>query len=627
MPIDAAWREKSLRDREGKALTFAPLRIVHDMPERPMRVSAGTLTPLSAPGLNAPQLRGLSIESAYDALQPLRDLTPSGTYMLTIQTRSLIEVEVDGVIESTSELPPGRYNLRDLTSKAGMSAIKVYVTDRTGRRQVTAFPVYRSELMRERAIREFSLAVGAPVESDTSSIGVAGFYRANLSPRVLLDAGLSSYRGNVAVQGEATTPLTNGVARARLGVSRFGNDLGVNASVSASKLLGANRIGREIDRRFWSGPKTVSGIVGVSTGRFSGDPFAYASQPSNYFYAGSTISRSWDRAAWQASATGLVPSRGPAALGLTLGGARRFGVLGIGLQSSVRFEGGKTTTTVSYTLSVSRRSEFRFHQLSITPDEVRGQWNGPPLRSGFGIIGSSVNAYADRAGYGVAARATANTNRFTATTDQILTDGEGGRRSETRATLATGIAFADGAVAVGRPLGNGAFAIVRRAPSLKGAKVSIGQEDPTKKSLRPHTGWFGPTAVGLQPYVDASLEVDVSGAAEGYALGELNTYMRPSYGAGYKIRVGADNWRSAIGTLVTANGPVASVRLTITPLTGGKTAQPTTAFTNPTGRFYVENLAEASYAIEVAGERVATFTIPKGAGAVTDLGTLTAKPR
>jgi hypothetical protein len=127
--------------------------------------------------------------------------------------------------------------------------------------------------------------------------------------------------------------------------------------------------------------------------------------------------------------------------------------------------------------------------------------------------------------------------------------------------------------------------------------------------------------VGLYPHAPQALALAVDKAPDGYAASSAPQFVKPGYGVGYRISVGSKNWRSVIGTLVSKEGPVASARLSIVNLDDPK-LPPLLSFTNSGGRFFVEGVAEARYAIQIGGATVARFSVVKGAPGIVDVGEL-----
>jgi outer membrane usher protein len=200
--------------------------------------------------------------------------------------------------------------------------------------------------------------------------------------------------------------------------------------------------------------------------------------------------------------------------------------------------------------------------------------------------------------------------------------GVDGRAVDQRTTLTAGtaVAFADGAFAVGRPIGNG-FAIVEPHTSLDGSTITIGAQSRNGAA----SDFLGPALVSdLSPYSAAHLPIDVADLPVGYDLGAGAFDVFAHYKTGYRLTVGSDYTVSAIGTLVDEEGePIAL-------LTGDawEEGQPegrhVEIFTNRAGRFGAQGLKPGRWLVDMATDPKTRFVIevPEGTNGMLRLGTL-----
>jgi outer membrane usher protein len=186
----------------------------------------------------------------------------------------------------------------------------------------------------------------------------------------------------------------------------------------------------------------------------------------------------------------------------------------------------------------------------------------------------------------------------------------------------TSIAFADGHVAVGQPIRNGAFAIVYPHESLAGNELTVGNDGNAVAS----SGVLGPALVSNIPgYIPSTIPISVSDLPVGYSLGASTIDTVAPYKAGYAVEVGSARSVSAFGTLTTASGEPAALRAG----TAQPEGQPTPAiaiFTNAAGRFGAEGLGPGRWTIALEhddDDKVQyTFVVPEKTTGLFKAGTL-----
>ncbi|HZV84126.1 MAG TPA: fimbrial biogenesis outer membrane usher protein, partial [Brevundimonas sp.] len=213
--------------------------------------------------------------------------------------------------------------------------------------------------------------------------------------------------------------------------------------------------------------------------------------------------------------------------------------------------------------------------------------------NGSGFNGA-FNYIANRAELGVA-HFTTFENGFGSTVDE-----------RTSLRIGTAIAFADGAVSVGRPIFD-SFAIVRGHRSLEGAEILV---EPTPLGYEASTGALG-TAItpNLPSYSAQTITINAPDAPVGADLGTGAFRVFPPYRSGYLLTVGSDYSFSAVGTLVGLDGaPLALVSGTATEV-GAPDREPITLFTNRAGRFGLSGLRAGRWRLDMLGEEPATYYI------------------
>jgi outer membrane usher protein len=178
------------------------------------------------------------------------------------------------------------------------------------------------------------------------------------------------------------------------------------------------------------------------------------------------------------------------------------------------------------------------------------------------------------------------------------------QRSSIRAGAS--IAFADGALSVGRPIAD-SFAVVEAHRSLKSASVEI---DRSPFGYIAETGSLGTgVAPTLASYIDRTLAVDAPDAPVTADLGQGTFRLRPAYRSGYKLVVGSANNVTAVGRMVDASGkPLSLVSGSARPADNGA-GEEVSLFTNREGRFGATGLSPGRWVISMNDDSNSTYII------------------
>jgi len=265
---------------------------------------------------------------------------------------------------------------------------------------------------------------------------------------------------------------------------------------------------------------------------------------------------------------GTTGAAGAAGFLVQVGIARRFGPRGFG---SARYTNRDDTLRLSYNNSGGRGVGATNINagLDVGRDSIAG--------------GAGAFFLANRAEIGVAHNSTYNFAGSEIT------------GSRTTAQFATSLMFADGAVAVGRPVSD-SFAIIRGHPTLQGAELYIDRDN---EHYIGKSGALGPAAVNeLGSFTRRTIRVEVPYAPTGYDIGSGSFRVNPPYRSGYKLTVGSDYTKTIFGTLLNNGTPVALIsgeaRLESEP-----DSPILELFTNRLGRFALSGLKAGRWIIEV----------------------------
>jgi outer membrane usher protein len=196
-----------------------------------------------------------------------------------------------------------------------------------------------------------------------------------------------------------------------------------------------------------------------------------------------------------------------------------------------------------------------------------------------------------------------------------------GRALDERTTLraASSIAFADGALSVGRPIYD-SFAVIVPHASLKGAPVII---DPTPYGYTATTGRFGSAIEpNMAAYNERTITVDAPTAPAGVDLGQGSFRVFPPYRGGYRLQVGSDYSVTAVGRLLgDDHTPLVLIAGKATELAHPE-HEPQQLFTNREGRFGLAGLRPGRWRIEMLTDPTTVYVVdvPKDTTGIVRLG-------
>ncbi len=221
---------------------------------------------------------------------------------------------------------------------------------------------------------------------------------------------------------------------------------------------------------------------------------------------------------------------------------------------------------------------------------------------------------------------TYNANRaFLRAQHRVITDedGEDILTEESALSVSTQIAFAGGALAIGRPVGS-SFVIVKRHETLDEARVGVRRATRTARA-EARAGAFGPalTSIG-SAYTPQTMFVDVEDAPEGYDYGPGLYEIFSGPASGHVIQLGSDANRVAIGAITRPDGtPIGLLGGRLRNLDNPEIAE-AFVFTNAAGRFVLTGLAPGRHQIVLGqrGEVVFEITIPAEGERIVDLGSI-----
>lgn len=604
-----------------------PTRLIRDFPDSGVRVQAGDLTyPVTGQQVGRP-LSGLSVARNF-SLQPYRSVQPAGQRDFILETPSLVEVFVNGRPTRTLRLSPGPYNLANFPGASGTNDIQIRITDQFGREQTIEFPFFFDNQLLAGGIHEFGYTVGYPYTTEGDNLAYdrdrptfSGFHRVGLSDRLTLGAGVQADRHQQVAGAEMLLATPVGTLGVEPSVS-FGTATGYAATLGYRDY----RTGES----FWQQRTT--------TAQISWRDSAYGSfgtlDPDNDIALDAAFRFSQPLAPDLTATLGgrwrenREPERVDGyAMDLTL--RRRLGRTAswdltfshdrdtdgereTGAYLSLRFslDEGRHTAGASFdTVRREKRLDWRYQSLEPV-DQLSLALDATDAPGSDRLQGSAGYVH----------------QRFSAgVRHDVVERTTGGTENRTQMNLATALAYADGHVALSRPISN-SFALVVPHPRLAGRTVGV---DPVNGSYLARTDGLGPPVVpNISAYLVRPLLLDVPEVPLGYDIGEDRPAVQPGYRTGTVVPVGTDATVSLDGTLTGPDGqPVSLVSGVLRPV-GGPERREIQFFANRRGRFRVESVQPGRWELVLVGveARPVPVEVPADAEGVLPLGEVRLQP-
>jgi outer membrane usher protein len=521
---------------EEWAVRRGPVRAVLDNEALATRLQAGDIAAPSVNFQTFSRLLGVGYSRAYSDLQPFRSVYAGSRRSFFLETPALVEVFANGQFVGEQRLLAGQYDLDQVAPEYATQSIRLLIRDATGRRSDLQFSQFTGTNLLARGVVDFAVQAGFvsdffgdTIEYDFSEPQFSGYVRAGVSDSITLGADLQADRRTVVVGGSfglglGLSALEIGAAlshdeaegaglavRADMAVAEVFPDIGLAASFTHY-----SRAFRGVQGRQPGGDVEFDGTVSVdasvlprvnlSAGLSATQRYGFqdeAAPPVNYAgFASAQISLR------RGSTLGVIVSADNAGGGSDEGDdwniSARLALrirLGGGIRASAQYDSLNTRYTGQISRSELRNVNDWSGQLRVT-----GAQEPTPRTniSGFASYGFD-RAYV------------------------TLAHSETVRNSQTRSaprvsslSIDTSFAYADGALAWGRSVGDGGFVIVQRPAD--GAEAYVNYSGPGDYLAR--TSKLGNALVGnvqtLRNEVFAIERLEAGGElAEATGFGQL----------------------------------------------------------------------------------------------------------
>lgn len=600
-------RLMAFKDFEGPALRLAAGDLVAGLP-----VIAGEA-----------DVAGIALERRYDALQPLRNIRPTGRRQFVLERPARIEIYANGALVQALEVNAGPVDLNRIPALSLSTNIAIIVEDATGRREIDSFTLANDIELLGAGISEFNVTAGMMRKPS------AGAFAYSATP--LLTGQFARGFSDVATAGGHFAVMEDyqnlGATFATLAP---GGALFLGGS--ASHDVASGDLGYALSLAYRGDPLRLSDLDSQLNLRFDYRSPDYrrlsqslAPDPVKIDMALDYRLSLTERVALSLGGN-YLETHAPGPSSLAVFGGVQVSLGRVLASATARYTdiGGRTDRGVLATLTIPLG---RNHFSTASYDSVTRQARLEARRVrditvpefDYGMIAEHAPLF-DR----LTGQARFANSRFNLDLEMVGTRtaaGSGMRDQHVvNFRLQSGLAFADGELGIGRNPGRG-FVMVDRHPSLKEARVEVETSGVGRRAGQSNA--LGPAVVSqLSGYRPDNIRVSVLGAPPGYDIGPGEYLSEPGALSGVKLTIGSDAFRSALVTFVMPGG--APVKLADGVVRNLATGETSGVFTNAAGRAVLSKLTEGRYRVElVGGDLVYEFTIDESAPAIIRLGTQT----
>lgn len=601
--------------RSGFDIVRNPVHASYDLFDQAIHLAVGEVTPPVTGFQGSGPLLGISAARDYAGIRPFDNVRPAARGFITLNRRSTVIVEVNGLETRKLFLEPGRYELANITGPFGASLARLYIEDDLGRREITTASFFTAATLLGDGLSEFGFyagKIGTGSGRYTGRFVTSGYFRRGFGNQVTLGGGGQYSSADWQASGEVIWGTTLGVVRLQGALSHVQGLAGRSASLDWLHTMALA-----------SGKLNLALAASANSRRFSSP---YESLPPDNDTRWRIDARiDWQRGNWGLIAAGSFNGTrsGSAEQGYSLTGywsGQRLNVTA----SAGASKFGRDRWTARATMAISVRLGRRGNA-SLRGDTYRSSGSlefARYPREEIGDLSGRVRFDRDNRRRGATGTLRYLGNRLLLNADQdwySSTRPDQPNQRLTRLRLATFVGFANGMIGIGRPPAYG-FAIFDPHSSLKQAKVLVRDEAGFTVGRR---DLLGPALVPLDRSFSAiELTADAAPLPPGYNIGDPRLKAFPSSASAYGIKVGSDAWRIASGFLLTAEGPLSGVSGTVEKL-GDKTLEPRLFYTNSAGRFAVDQLSPGEYRMLVGGREIARLKVPADVEGLINVGKIT----
>ncbi len=599
------------------------VRLVHDDVGHMLRYAAGDLSyPVS--GFQSFQsMAGLSVARNF-TLQPYNVFKPTGQSSILLTSASQVEVFVNGNRDRVLHLPAGHYSLSDFPVVDGVNDVHLLITDASGHVEAHTLSIFTSDNLLKSGVSAFAWNLGVPSTVTNGRI----WYGHNLTFSGFDSYGLSdtlTVGGNV--QGDADQQM----AGATTVYQTAAGNVQLDMAGSRDRTYGDGTMARV--QYSYADARRRNFDLALSYRDPGFQPLGVRGRATERYTAAVRYGQAFPGGIQASFGARLVNQRGPTpgAPGSSQWAYNANFSKAISRSLSINLTmGGGTDNPVSAFFSLSwvpgqpngRRGQSSGNlSYDSASQTARADWNYNSTRHGHSLS-TQLSAVSYGGTAGVEGDAEFAAYRYQAEAARVFnSDGT----AEDQARFSTAVVFADGHVAVSRPVAD-SFALIYPNEDLRGHEIGINPSAYTEHDVTfaAVASKWGPAVLpDMEAYYDRPVTIDTRHIPAGFDVGASQLMLAPTYRSGVIVEVGTGADAYARGRLVISGRPVVLATGEVT----GPKGYDRQIFTDRNGVFYAYGLTKGAYRLTVVGtQKPLDFTIVAARGKMVELGDLEVLP-
>jgi outer membrane usher protein len=593
--------------------------LIHDLPDRLVRFSAGDLNYPRIGFMGSQQMSGLSFGTLFE-LQPQLINYPLSDQDFFIEQDARVEVFIDGQLSDRRNLTAGHHNIYDLPLINGINQVELKITDFLGRQQTLRFFETQDQRLLRPNLSAYSISLGVPringfdgIKYNESNPMLSAFYRYGLYEDITLGSWLEFNKETLAL---GITGITNQVYGAFNGEFAFSFSDDVNKKAAPAIRLGYRYRTRHFtfdtewnwqDSRFATLSQSAEANNLHHQARIGISLPHLGSWSTRFSIAHGRQWQGENRFSKRISMTRQFAKDWRLSMNITHFNAQSNQESFIGMQFYWSPSGSRHQANGSYNSNKHARNvEYNYRregELGLDfRTGLRESDNGSQQRADINYLSPTISS------------------RLTLSHDKSSV---GTSNSGQSFTLGSALAFADGHWSTSRPMRGQPFAIFSSMPSLSDAKIGIIRG----AGLKPTAFLSGAGDTSIMPSLSAyyinQLNLDLQDVPMEMQIRQEQFKVKPTYRSAAVLFIGAEGKAYITATLLNPLGrPIIHKIVKIIPMSG---ADQILIFTDETGLTVAEGLDAGDYQILVPGDLTleTTFSIPEGIQGKLSLGSLT----
>jgi len=580
--------------------------LIHNNFKHAIRYALGDIRPTVSRFQSSIDMAGLSIERDYSRINPFRNLRPNGRNTFTLTRDAEVSFQVNGVTVLTRELTAGSYDVSDFPLITGNNDVTIVIDDGGSQKEISRFSTYVDSSLLSKGVTNFGVNVGFPVDLEAGSRKRK--YESDPVALAFIEKGVTD-KMTLGLLFEVAEKQQLLATSSLLG-NRYGfwvvELAGSNKDDIGEGYSGLIQYELEPNKSFLGWASSLSLQAQHKSEKFVNLGQSETSDERNSINARLKLQKGKSSVNFGSSysKTGTQETK---SFSINLSRSFRLFSLSLNTQYSQQNDAESDTRfSINMSKKIGERSLRKTHRLSA-------RYNSKDHQSNIELKNTSGSNMGD-ASYKIALQnsdvskdvdldTTYNHGRFEAELSHKLgrsQSNDSRTQSTTNLGLRASIGFADGNFSFGRPFNNG-FIILKRHKTLENKKVVISKSAFGDSDVS-STQTFNTVLIPLNSsFRGSSLIVDVEDLPIGYDIGGGQIKVFPNQTPAYAYQLGSNASNMIMGSLYDKQDkPLSLISGKLIPRK--KTNDSAISFfTNKTGRFVADKVAEGIYDIQLLG--------------------------